>query len=130
MKRWCTAIVALLLLSSPSNAQIQVTELATELALSCRGTLTTRDTHNSESIINMGIIVNLAEKTILGFGELIAKIYTIDAGHISFEAHQGPHSIIGDFDRITGYIHATQKNSSTASMWQLYCNSRQNRRPE
>jgi len=103
------------------------------LTLSCDGTakniLTTAEDDKPEKITKLGILVNLAGQTVLGFGHP-ARITKVDAVSVEFSAHGteiSNWSINGTVDRITGSITATELSSSAkgalifGESWDLTC---------
>ena len=79
----------------------------------------------------MGVVVNLAEKTVLGFGGVVARIGKADALYISFSGQGhlalGGHptsvgiSVMGDLDRVTGALSVTTMTKATTVSYELLC---------
>ena len=101
------------------------------LTLSCDGKLTnTMSSDNdtkTETITKMGLLVNLAEGTVMGFGTP-ARIEKTDAVSVNFAGDRGGSSVQGTVDRITGSVIAsTQLYSASAKKlvtnysWDLHC---------
>jgi hypothetical protein len=103
------------------------------LTLSCDGTakniLATNDDDKPEKITKLGILVNLADQTVMGFGHP-ARITKVDAVSVELKAHGkdvSDWSIDGTVDRITGSITATELASSAkgaliiGTSWDLTC---------
>jgi hypothetical protein len=81
------------------------------LTLSCDGTLTnmmsTSDSDNkTEAFTKMGLLVNLAEGTVLGITPA-ARIKKTDAVSVEFAGEIGGASVSGTIDRITGSVLAS-----------------------
>jgi hypothetical protein len=121
-------LVVLLSLLLPERS-LHATELM-ELTLSCDGTITNMladsDT-KPESVTKMGMLVNLREGTVLGFGHP-TRIKGSDAASMEFEGQNGTWSAQGTIDRITGSVQATtmmmnQNNSKLilSYSWDLHC---------
>jgi hypothetical protein len=100
-----------------------------ELTLSCDGKttniLSTDNDTKPESVTKMGVLVNLREGTVLGFGHT-ARIKSSDAASVDFEGPDG--SVHGTIDRITGSVQATttlmSRDKSKLIMsysWDLHC---------
>jgi len=88
------------------------------LTLSCDGTLTnmmsTSDSDNkTEAFTKMGLLVNLAEGTVLGFAPA-ARIKKTDAVSVEFAGEIGGASVSGTIDRITGSVLAALGASLSA----------------
>lgn len=122
------ASMVLLTLFLPERG-LRASELM-ELTLSCDGTTTNMmagtDT-KPESVVKMGVLVNLREATVLGFGHL-ARIKSSDAASVDFDGQGGDWSVQGTIDRITGSVTATttMSNQKTDKLimsynWDLHC---------
>jgi hypothetical protein len=104
----------LLLVQCSSISRRQAGEQAT-LTLACRGTSTWVDkdyTTPVTSAISMGIIVNLADRTVQGFGDPgefeVIKILSLNDVTVGFLGGHNPgHQIYGSIDRVTGEVEAT-----------------------
>lgn len=91
--------------------------------LSCDGTfgIVGDQTGTREPVTKMGLVVNLAEHTVL-FDGVLAHIDKIDAATISFNGEGdvslpgtgtlGKVSVFGEIDRVTGAVSATTANTS------------------
>jgi hypothetical protein len=101
------------------------------LTLSCDGKLTnTMSSDNdtkTETVTKMGLLVNLAEGTVMGFGTP-ARIEKTDTVSVNFVGDSGGSSVQGTVDRITGgVIASTQLYSASAKKlissynWDLHC---------
>jgi len=111
------AILPLLLLASSAVGQ------PNELTLSCSGLSQTgksfeeiTNSNGKERIINEGLVVNLAKKTVSVTG-IVSTIYDADQGHISFHGkkdlaglkdhsnnYEAKETITGILDRVTGRV--------------------------
>jgi hypothetical protein len=69
---------ALLLVTIPVNLHAQ------SLTLACDGKMNTGGDH-SESIQNMGIVVDLTASAVSGFGGIVARVTRVDSASVSFE---------------------------------------------
>jgi hypothetical protein len=58
----------------------------TVITLACDGKVTDARASEAkpEAINNMGLVVNLTERTVSGFERIVAQINKLDAAHISF----------------------------------------------
>jgi len=99
----------------------QATE-ATVITLSCDGTsqLMGASTNTPEPANKVGLVVNLADNTVTGFG-VVACIDRTDAASISFSgegplslhgARFGTISLTGEMDRVTGAVSVLTGTSS------------------
>jgi hypothetical protein len=123
MKKLAIAAAVIMLLSTSAQTQ------ATELALACNGK-STFGTRETQSINNMGVVVNLTEKTITGFIGIVANIYKSDDTTIFFQGKETfplETVVTGSMDRITGSVSVIINSmgdddtpSSTASL-ELAC---------
>jgi hypothetical protein len=119
-------LLSLLLFENRLHAGEPVT-----LTLSCDGTLTNmmssdNDT-KTETITKMGLLVNLAEDTVLGFNPP-ARVKKTDAASVDFAGEKGGSSVDGTIDRITGSVIATTNTFSASAKkliasnsWDLHC---------
>ena len=80
-----------------------------------------------ESVTKMGVLVNLREGTVLGFGHT-ARIKSSDAASVDFGGEGSDWSVQGTIDRITGSVEATtmlmNQNTNKLIMsysWDLHC---------
>jgi hypothetical protein len=127
MRTICVS-VALLSLLLPERG-LQASELM-ELTLSCDGKTTNMMADSDtkpESVTKMGVLVNLREGTVLGFGHP-ARIKSSDAASVDFGGESGNWSVQGTIDRITGSVEATtmlmNQNTNKIIMsysWDLHC---------
>ena len=119
-------LLSLLLLENRLHAAEPVT-----LTLSCDGTLTNMmagsDDNKPETVTKMGLLVNLAQGTVLGFNAP-ARIKKTDDVSVEFAGDSGGSSVQGTVDRITGSVIAsTQLYSAGAKKlisgynWDLHC---------
>ena len=126
--RWIAAIV-LALLGQPVAAQTP-----TVITLSCDGTMQQDTAEPRERVTKLGLVINLAEQTIVGFG-IAAHIEILDASSIEFSgegpivdrgAKIGTLFAMGAIDRVTGIVSATTTLTSektvTATTYYLVCN--------
>jgi hypothetical protein len=104
-----------------SLATAQAGERAT-LTLACNGTSTTisfdEDHTHATSAISIGIIVNLADRTVQGFGYPgefdVIKIISLSDATVGFFGGQNPgQQIYGRIDRVTGDVEATSEWRNT-----------------
>jgi hypothetical protein len=76
----------------------------------------------------MGVVVNLAEHTV-SFGAYVVKIDSVGPVYITFSGEskvqisglQVSVSIMGDLDRVTGHLVATQFSTPTGFNFDLIC---------
>jgi hypothetical protein len=129
--RFASAI-ALLALTLPAGAQ----EQTATITLSCNGTnkltaMTAAD-QKPDPITNLGIIVNVADRTVT-FSEYVVPITSITATEVSFIGKQTkpvagakskPFTVSGTIDRVTGYasINWSYRFGNNSS-WELTCRS-------
>jgi hypothetical protein len=124
-----TAIMLALLLA---EHYAQAAE-ATVVNLSCDGTMTIvgDPTETKEPVTKIGLIVNLAAHTVLGFTP-VARITKVDEGIVEFEGTAatplgGTSSVSGSVDRVTGKTSAwttsTAKDGKivTSDVFDLVC---------
>jgi hypothetical protein len=100
MKKLPIAATVLMLLSTSSQTQ------TTELRLSCNGK-STFGTKETQAINNMSVVVNLTERTVTGFVEIVANIYNSDNTTILFQGKETfplETIVTGSIDRITGSV--------------------------
>jgi hypothetical protein len=98
MKKLAIAAAVTMLLSASAQT--------TELTLACNGK-STFGTKETQSINNMGVVVNLTEKTVTGFVGVVANIYKSDNTTIFFQGKETfplETVITGSMDRITGSV--------------------------
>ena len=106
-------------------------QAASTLTLSCDGTLTnamsTDNDTKTESFTKTGLLVNLAEGTVLGFGTP-ARIKRTDAVRVQFAGEVGGASASGTIDRITGSVlastysyNANLKKTISSNNWDMHC---------
>jgi hypothetical protein len=123
MKNLAIAAAVIMLLSTSAHTQ------TTELTLTCNGK-STFGTKETQSINNMGLVLNLTEKTVTGFVGIVATIYKSDTTTIFFQGKETfplETVVAGSMDRITGsvsviinYMGDDDTPSSTASL-ELTC---------
>jgi hypothetical protein len=75
-----------------------------ERAVERSGTVTTKD--QVEAITKKGVVVNLADRTVSGFGGVVVPIDTINAAEIQFSYLGAQTSVDGVVDRVTGTVEA------------------------
>jgi hypothetical protein len=131
--RWiATTAVLGLLLGLPATAQTP-----TVITLSCDGTMQEDTADTREQVTKLGLVINFAEQTIVGFG-IAAHIEILDASSIEFSgegpivdrgAKIGTLFAMGAIDRVTGIVSATTTLTSersqktvTAKTYYLVCN--------
>ncbi len=120
--------MALLALLLPGHG-VQAAEAAI-LTLSCSGTTTSLIgvDNKPEPVANMGLEVNLTERTVTGF-VVPARIGKIDTTSVEFTGKNGNWSVSGSMDRITGSVwaitlalHPTKPEKViTNDSWDLLC---------
>ncbi len=115
---WITSLLALLLMPAPAAAQT-----LSVIYLSCDGTMQQDTADTREQVTKLGLVINLAEHTVVGFG-IAARIDEVDASSIEFSG-EGP--IVdggsnigtlfaeGSIDRVTGIVSATTTQTSEAT---------------
>jgi hypothetical protein len=93
-----TSLLALTLMAGqPAAAQT-----ASVIYLSCAGTMTGK-TGKSERVANLGLVINLAERTVTGFSsDFVAHIDRTDDVSISFSGAGSSAHLSGEMDRVTG----------------------------
>jgi hypothetical protein len=96
----------------------------TIITLSCDGKLTDAKVSDEKPINKMGIVVNLAERTV-SFSGYVVGIEKVDAANISFGGqyrYSGVDiSVHGDIDRVTGAASIMTYTTATASNYDLLC---------
>jgi hypothetical protein len=107
---WITSVVALLLVPAAAAAQT-----VSVIYLSCDGTMQRDTADTREQVTKLGLVINYAEHTVVGFG-IAARVDQVDASSIEFSG-EGPivegGSNIGTvfaqraIDRVTGIVSAT-----------------------
>jgi hypothetical protein len=122
-----TVCVSVALLSLLLPDRLYASELM-ELTLSCDGKMMNMMADNNpktESVTKMGLLVDLRQGTVLGFGHP-ARIKSSDAASVDFEGPDG--SVQGTIDRITGSVQATTTLMSRDKSkllfsynWDLHC---------
>ena len=128
--RWIAAIV-LALLGQPVAAQTP-----TVITLSCDGTMQEDTADTREQVTKLGLVINFAEQTIVGFG-ISAHIDLLDASSIEFSGEGpivdrgskiGTLFATGAIDRVSGIVSATTTQTSersqktvTATTYYLVC---------
>ena len=123
MKKLAIAAAVIMLLSTSAHTQ------TTELTLACGGK-SASGTKEMQFINNIGVIVNLTEKTVTGFVGIVANIYKSDNTTIFFQGKETfplETVVTGSMDRITGSVSIVINSmgdddtpSSTASL-ELTC---------
>jgi hypothetical protein len=130
--RWiATTAVLGLLLGLPATAQTP-----TVITLSCDGTMQEDRADAREQVTKLGLVINFAEQTIVGFG-IAAHIDLLDASSIEFSGEGpivdrgskiGTLFAMGAIDRVTGIVSATTTLTSersqktvTAKTYYLVC---------
>jgi hypothetical protein len=104
---------------------------ATVLYFSCEGKLTGTliSEEKPEQLHNVGLVVNLAERTV-SFGGFVAPFNKVDAANIYFhgESQQQGISVTvdGNIDRVTGAVEASTistagSKSLTTFYWNILC---------
>jgi hypothetical protein len=131
MMPWITSVLVLLLMPAPATAQT-----LSVIYLSCDGTMQRDTADTREQVTQLGLVINYAEHTVVGFG-IAARIDQVDASSIEFSG-EGPivdgGSKIGTvfaegaIDRVTGIVSATTTQTSersqktvTATTYYLVC---------
>jgi hypothetical protein len=122
------AHVATLSLFAAMPLSLAHAEQPSSITLSCNGTAkyTTTTAVEPEVINNLGIIVNLADRTVT-VTDYVTPIANITATQITFRGQQrlsGPKiTIDGSIDRVTGKtsIDWYQENIADNTSWELTC---------
>jgi len=99
MKKQAIA-AAVIILSTSAHAQ------TTELTLACNGK-SAFGPKETQSINNIGVVVNLAEKTVTGFVGIVANIYKSDNTTIFFRGRETfplETVVTGSMNRVTGSV--------------------------
>jgi hypothetical protein len=118
MRQIATTLLALPLL----GGQPVAAQTAMVITLSCDGTMQRDTADTREQVTKLGLIINLAEQTVVGFG-IAAHIDEVDASSITFSG-EGPIdrgsqvatlSALGAIDRVTGIVSATTTQMSERS---------------
>jgi hypothetical protein len=131
MVRRIVITTVLALLGLPAAAQTP-----TVITLSCDGTMQQDTADTREQVTKLGLVINLAEQTIVGFG-IAAHIDLIDASSMEFSGEGpivdggskiGTLFATGAIDRVTGIVSATTTQTSersqktvTATTYYLVC---------
>jgi hypothetical protein len=130
MKTVCVAALLAVLPIAAVGAQ-----QPTSITLSCSGTskltATAAADLKPDPITNLGIIVNLADRTVT-LMDYVTPITGITATIVSFSGRQGPvvsgiklkpFTISGSIDRVTGYttVEWWHENVGDNSSWELTC---------
>ncbi len=124
-------LLALLPAGQPASAQTP-----TVITLSCDGTVQQDTADTREQVTKWGLVINLAEQTVVGFGT-VARIDQVDASSIEFSGEGpivyrgskiGTLFAAGAIDRVTGIVSATTTQTSersqktvTATTYYLVC---------
>jgi hypothetical protein len=127
--RWIATTTLLALLGQPVAAQTP-----TVIYLSCDGTMQQDTSDTRENVTKWGLVINLAEQTLVGFG-IAAHIDQVDSSSIEFSGEGpivdrgskiGTLFAVGAIDRVTGIVSATTTLTSektvTATTYYLVCN--------
>jgi hypothetical protein len=109
------ALTAMLLWSNAVFAQPQT------VTLLCKGKVTAYGNGNPQTITNMVLVVNFAEKTITGFDHIVANIYIMDAAYISFKTFLETSYAYGTMDRKTNFVAAATGELAIDRKWELTC---------
>lgn len=124
--------LAALIVASSVNAQ---TAAPTIITLSCDGKVVDARASDPkpEPISKMGLVVNLPDQSVAGFGGIVAHIDRTDAAGISFSGtgplgvpsakggQVGTITVMGELDRVTGAVSATTLTTATTFSWELLC---------
>lgn len=119
--------VLVLVLVLPAQAQ----QSGSTITLSCNGTsklmATAAADLTPESIKNLGIIVNVADRTVT-FMDYVMPVTGISSTLVSFSGQQTlpnvkPFTIDGSIDRVTGQTEISwwHENAGNNSSWELVC---------
>ena len=124
------ATIVLALLGQPAAAQTPKV-----IYLSCDGTKQQDPADTRVQVTKLGLVINLAEQTVVGFG-IAAHIDLLDASSIEFSGEGpivdrgskiGTISALGAIDRVTGIVSATTTMSErsqktvTGTSYYLVC---------
>jgi hypothetical protein len=123
-------ITTVILLALAAMRHAQAAE-PTVITLSCDGTI--RDSRASvrkvKPIKNMGVVANLADKTV-SFSSYVIRIDNVTAANISFSGETTTQvggaagikiTVVGDIDRVTGAMTATTESPIWTDTYDLLC---------
>jgi hypothetical protein len=110
-----TLAITVLLWSNAVFAQSQT------VTLNCKGEVTTYGSGNPQTIKNMILVVNFAEKTVAVFDGIIANIYIMNSAYISFKKFSETNYAYGSMGRRTNFIRAATGELSINRKWELTC---------
>ena len=124
--RFCNTALACLLivLATPRLLNAQQPTL---LNFACEGELTDGSTGDKGESVNIGLVVNLVEKTV-SFAGYVARFQKVDAANIYFHGESQQHGIYetidGNVDRVTGAANATVVITTKFTIrndWKVLC---------
>ena len=131
MTRIAAAVLLALLLMAGQPARAENEPKV--ITLACDGTLTLTyctSKADPEPVQKMGVVVNLAEHTV-SFGAYVVNIDSVGAADITFSGESKVQafgqpaavsvSIMGDLDRVTGHLVATQFSTAAGFNFDLLC---------
>jgi hypothetical protein len=123
-------ITTVILLALAAMRHAQAAE-PTVITLSCDGTI--RDSRasvrNGKPIKNLGVVANLADKTV-SFSSYVIRIDNVTAANISFSGETTTQvggaagikiTVVGDIDRVTGAMTATTESPIWTDTYDLLC---------
>lgn len=106
------------------------------ITLTCNGEATTvrANNRNVENVVDLGVVVNLTDKTVAGLGGIVARINRTDAARVFFAGSgllpSDPSGasgtldgikVTGELDRVTGSISATIARLGSTSSLNVSC---------
>ena len=114
----------------PATQRIEATE-ATVIDFSCEGKITSALSEKPEPTHNVGLVVNLVEKTV-SFAGYVAPFNKVDAANIYFSGTSADRygisvTVAGNVDRVTGAVDATIASTAgsaktlSTSYWKMLC---------
>ena len=100
----------LLALAGLSISTVQAAE-SEKLTLACKGTSAVKGLNTHSEQINMGMLVDLQKKEVIGLSNSPVAITNVDETKISFSGSEPGSRIDGTIDRITGVLIVTSIKS-------------------
>jgi hypothetical protein len=98
----------------------------TTLTLACKGTESSDASKRSE-VLNVGVIIDLEKKTVVGLSDSPLIIDTVTETAITFGRHEGTWYMDGSLDRVTGQLFAllTRVITKVTLTYDLKCKAAQ-----
>ena len=108
----CSRVIALIAMVTCGLLRAQAAD--TTLTLACKGTETSKGgARTSSEVINIGIIVDLQKKTVVGLEPTVTlTIDSLTETTISFSGAEGSWYVSGILDRVTGSLVASSGRSN------------------